>query len=118
MQYVAQQTSIEVGAIDIVVLIKVMNPTDNPSSSDIMTISKPIVGDPSKVEIRMVEEHQTLGEIQETFGLNQRNLVSSLQDSMHYFRNMSTILYLNSLMDDYIKLSIKQHTGPESTFFH
>lgn len=74
-QYVAQQTSIEVGEIDIVVLIKEMNPTDNPSSSDIMTISKPIVGDPSKFEIRMVEEHQTLGEIQETFGLNQRNLI-------------------------------------------
>ncbi|KAG5622545.1 hypothetical protein H5410_007763 [Solanum commersonii] len=73
-QYVAQQTSIEVGEIDIV-LIKEKNPTDNPSSSDIMAISKPIVGDPSKAEIQTVEEHQTLGEIQETFGLNQRNLI-------------------------------------------
>lgn len=93
MQYVAQQTSIEVGEIDIV-LIKEKNPTDNPSSSDIMAISKPIVGDPSKAEIQTVEEHQTLGEIQETFGLNQRNLVSSLLDDIHYSRNMSTILYL------------------------
>ncbi|CAN4078904.1 unnamed protein product [Withania somnifera] len=73
-QYVAQHTSIEVGEIDMV-LIKEMNPTDNPLSSDIMTISRPIVGDPSKVEIYTVKEHQTLGEIEETFGLNQRNLI-------------------------------------------
>ncbi|XP_059291504.1 putative E3 ubiquitin-protein ligase RING1a [Lycium ferocissimum] len=73
-QYVAQQTSIEVGEIDIV-LIKEINATDNPSSSDIMTISKPIVGDPSKIEIHMVKEHQTLGEIQDTCGFNQRNLI-------------------------------------------
>ncbi|KAJ8549543.1 hypothetical protein K7X08_033250 [Anisodus acutangulus] len=73
-QYVAQQTSIEVGEIDIV-LIKEINPSDNPSSSDIMAISKPIVGDPSKVEISTVKEHQTLWEIQETCGFNQRNLI-------------------------------------------
>ncbi|MCE3052408.1 hypothetical protein HAX54_052543 [Datura stramonium] len=73
-QYVAQQTSIEVGEIDIV-LIKEINPSDNPSSSDIMTISKPIAGDPSKVEIQTIQDHQTLGEIQETCGFNQRNLI-------------------------------------------
>lgn len=90
MQYVAQQTSIEVGKIDIV-LIKELNPSDNSSSSDIMAISKLIVGDPCMIEIHKVNEHQTLGEIQEMCGFSQRNLVSSLKDNVNYSRNMSTI---------------------------
>ncbi|KAF3635208.1 hypothetical protein FXO38_00239 [Capsicum annuum] len=73
-QHVAQQTSVEVGEIDIV-LIKEINPADNPSSFDLVAISKPNVGDPSKFEIHTVKEHQTLGEIQEGCGFNQRNLV-------------------------------------------
>lgn len=89
MQYVAQQTSIEVGKIDIV-LIKELNPSDNSSSSDIMAIST-LVGDPCKIEIHTVNEHQTLGEIQEMCGFSQRNLVSSLKDNVNYSRNMSTI---------------------------
>lgn len=73
-QYVAQQTSIEVGKIDIV-LIKELNRSDNSSSSDIMAISKLIVGDPCMIEIHKVNEHQTLGEIQEMCGFSQRNLI-------------------------------------------
>ncbi|XP_031131538.1 putative E3 ubiquitin-protein ligase RING1a isoform X2 [Ipomoea triloba] len=74
IQYVSLQTSIQADEIDMLVM-KEPPPTDKPSSSEAVPITKSVAGVPCNSEFDKLQEHQTLEEIQPSCGFSQCNLL-------------------------------------------
>ncbi|KAG9149705.1 hypothetical protein Leryth_012430 [Lithospermum erythrorhizon] len=71
-QYVAMHTSMQADEIEMVMIKDLELPT---FSADSINESQSLAIDPSKCEMHLLEEHQTLAEIQSLYIINQQNLV-------------------------------------------
>ncbi|GAA0146321.1 hypothetical protein LIER_06307 [Lithospermum erythrorhizon] len=71
-QYVAMHTSMQANEIEMVMIKDLELPT---FSADSINESQSLAIDPSKCEMHLLEEHQTLAEIQSLYIINQQNLV-------------------------------------------
>ncbi|VFQ78480.1 unnamed protein product [Cuscuta campestris] len=74
IQYVSLQTSIQADEIDILVM-KELRSLEKPSSSEATPIKKSVAGFPSNGEFHLLQQNQTLEEIQPSCGFSQCNLL-------------------------------------------